>query len=462
MGNHYVSMLKFRNESKVCENPHKGWYHHYYDNGLTNYGSLLEEGDFLEDFPGLNHLYLRLAWSHLEPVEREFHWDVIDRIIDPWVAKGYGIAFRVTCKETTRDQIYATPEWVKQAGAKGEYFSNPWSKGWQNWEPDYGDPVFLEKLENFHGAFAERYDNKPWVEYIDIGSYGDWGEGHTQVSSKKDWPVWVLKEHVELHMRHYKNSTLVINDDHIGCRYVDTDSKEELLQYFIEKNLGFRDDSVCVMLYQDNSTGYSTLRFPEYFNHFWRKQPVDLELDHYGDVIRGGIWRNGLPFLAAVEEAHATYIGFHGDARRFLKDNPDISKRLANRSGYWYTIKGLEVPDDMGAGGQATVTIEWQNLGVAPCYYKYATEFVLLGVDDPSIQSVQLMTSDDNRFWNPGDLSKETYQITIPMNISSGVYRLKVRLYEDRNGSIQPIELALNDEIRDTDGYYDLTDIHIR
>jgi hypothetical protein len=181
-----ILLKKFWDESKVCNNPHKGWYHHYYDNGLANYGSLLKEGDFLEDFPGLNHIYLRLAWSYLEPVEGEFHWDVIDRIIDPWVSKGYGIAFRITCKETTKDQIFAAPKWVMDAGAKGEYFSNPWSKGWKNWEPDYGDPIFLEKLENFHKAFAERYDRKPWVEYIDIGSYGDWGEGHTQVGSKRD------------------------------------------------------------------------------------------------------------------------------------------------------------------------------------------------------------------------------------------------------------------------------------
>lgn len=318
MSNKYISLKKYRNESKVCENPYKGWYHHYYDNGLTNYGRLLKEGDFLEDFPGLNHIYLRLAWSYLEPIEGEFHWDVIDRIIGPWVSKGYKIAFRVTCKESAKDQTYATPKWVMEAGVKGEYFKNIWTGKWDNWEPDYGDPIFLEKLENFHKAFAERYDNQPWVEYIDIGSSGDWGEGHTQVSSKKDWPARVLKEHVEIHLRHYKNSILVINDDHIGCRYVDVDSQGELLDYFVEKDLAFRDDSVCVMLYQDNSTGYSTLRFPELFDKFWRKKPIDLELDHYQDVKEDGIWRSGLPFLAAVEEAHATYIGFHGDARTFF------------------------------------------------------------------------------------------------------------------------------------------------
>ena len=115
MSNKYISLKKYRNESKVCENPHKGWYHHYYDNGLTNYGRLLKEGDFLEDFPGLNHIYLRLAWSYLEPIEEEYHWDVIDDVINPWVSKGYKVAFRITCKESAEDQTYATPKWVMEA-----------------------------------------------------------------------------------------------------------------------------------------------------------------------------------------------------------------------------------------------------------------------------------------------------------------------------------------------------------
>ena len=66
-------------DRKICANPHKGWYHHYYDNALTVYGPLLKPDDFLTDFPGLNHIYLRVDWSHLEPAEGQFAWDVIDR-----------------------------------------------------------------------------------------------------------------------------------------------------------------------------------------------------------------------------------------------------------------------------------------------------------------------------------------------------------------------------------------------
>jgi hypothetical protein len=461
MNHRYISLKQQRNESKLCRNPHKGWYHHYYDNGLANYGSLLKEGDFLEDFSGLNHIYLRLAWSYLEPEEGKFSWGLLDKVIAPWVSHGYKIAFRITCKETAMEPIFATPEWVMQKGAKGEFHTNIWTGKWSSWEPDYGDPVFLDQLENFHKAFAERYDNKTWVEYIDIGSYGDWGEGHTQAGSKKDWPAWVLKEHVDLHQRHYKKSVLVINDDHTGCRYIDVASKPELLDYFVKKDLALRDDSVCVKLYQDNGTGYSTLRFPEMFDLFWRRKPVDIELDHYMDVKRYETWKDGFPLLAAVEESHATFIGFHGDARLFLAENPELIKRLANRAGYWYAIKGVEIPEKTDRGTTVTVCVEWQNIGVAPCYYRYDAELIIEGINKKDIRHRQLLGESDNRKWMPGEVSVEKYAIEVPASFEAGVYKIKIGLFERQDTQNRPIELALHDKIRDRDGYYEVADMMI-
>ena len=49
----------------------------------------------------MDHLYIRLAWAYLEPKEGQFDWAVIDRIIEKWTAHGLGIAFRISCKETS-------------------------------------------------------------------------------------------------------------------------------------------------------------------------------------------------------------------------------------------------------------------------------------------------------------------------------------------------------------------------
>jgi hypothetical protein len=62
---------------------------------------LLRPEDFLSDFPGLKHIYLRSDWSHLEPAEGQYQWDLIDRVIAPWTARGYRVSFRICCKETS-------------------------------------------------------------------------------------------------------------------------------------------------------------------------------------------------------------------------------------------------------------------------------------------------------------------------------------------------------------------------
>jgi len=163
------------NDRIPLKNPHKGWYHHYYDNHVERY--LLARDSDLLDFPGMDHLYLRLSWAYLEPQEGRFNWDVIDEVIDKWTARGFKIAFRISCRETGTDRVeqqYATPKWVIEAGAKGDYWLRGKRTGPEGpWEPVYDDPVFLEKLENLIKAFAARYDGRPWLRYVDIGSIGD-------------------------------------------------------------------------------------------------------------------------------------------------------------------------------------------------------------------------------------------------------------------------------------------------
>ena len=48
---------------------------------------------------------------------------------------------------------YATPKYVFDAGAAGTQFTCM--------EPDYGDPIYLEKLERFMAAYGETLQRHP-------------------------------------------------------------------------------------------------------------------------------------------------------------------------------------------------------------------------------------------------------------------------------------------------------------
>jgi hypothetical protein len=185
------------------------------------------------------------------------NWALIDNIINEYVPEGYGISFSITSKETGKYPIvvgqqkngvqYATPVWVEKAGAKGVVTE---AEGARSWSPQWDDPVYLEKLDNFHRAFAQRYDGKPWVRYVDIGSIGEWGEGHTSRSTQIPPTVKEVKENMDVYLKNYKHSLLVATDDllYYGKPEVET---QELYKYAVENGMTIRDDSPLVDYYLD-------------------------------------------------------------------------------------------------------------------------------------------------------------------------------------------------------------------
>ena len=353
----FYNLEKYWDSSVVCDNPHKGWEFHYFDNSIVVYHDKLKPGDYLKDFPGLRNIYLRFAWSYMEPREGKFNWQLIDTVINNWTARGYQVSFRITCKET-HDAVFATPEWVMKAGAKGNFRD---VEGRKSWEPDYGDPVLLQKLETFHKAFAARYDGKPWLAYVDIGSIGEWGEGHTAYSGWYDVPVWVVKKHIDIFKKYYKKTTLIISDDIMGQRDADDGSFDKILKYCLANGIGFRDDSNGVTWYVTLGFDYANIRSPEIFDLVWEHIPVILESGHYSEINIDNMWDNGKRLEKGIEETHATYISFHHWPREWLAENRDVAERLANKCGYWYFPKYAVLPDTLRKGSNANyLKLTWE------------------------------------------------------------------------------------------------------
>jgi hypothetical protein len=452
--------------ARVLVNPHKGWYHHYPDNHLNSY-KIARDEDLLE-FPGMDHVYLRLAWAYLEPREGQFDWAVIDRIIEKWTAHGLGIAFRISCKETSTDRIeqqFATPRWVMEAGAQGGHYSMGKATGPEGpWEPVFDDPVFLVKLDRFLAAFAARYDQKPWVRYVDVGSIGDWGEGHCWAGSRKPYGFAARKKHVDLYLKHFKHAPLVVSDDFVYEQGTAAERKA-LHQYVLTNGISYRDDSILVDWYVQSAKETFTVRSPEFFADSYLRTPTVFELEHYGTVKRQGNW-DGRPdssvaklgqgkkgpdyFRGALELLHASYIGYHGDARQWLTDNPELTKELLNRCGYWLFPKSIEMPESLAAGGTIPLILTMENRGVAPPYAPYELRLKLSGAGDPLVR----VLATDCRSWLPGTPVSTRYEVALPAGLKPGSYEVALGLFDVHPGKDRPVELALKTSLRDSEGYY--------
>ncbi|MEO0562196.1 MAG: beta-galactosidase [Chloroflexota bacterium] len=380
-GDNVVTVHPVDNGSALV-NPGMGWTVHYYSNLTCNYGCRLEPSDTLDDFPGVSTVYLRVPWAYLEPREGEYNWALLDTPAQRWVAKGKRVAFRVTCSENW--MAYATPRWVREAGARGTYYR--YGEGRVGsaeeadaWDPFFDDPIFLEKLEAFLAAYAARYDKSPYVAFVDVGTFGLWGEGHTHASSDQQ-SLETQKLHIDLHLKHFKNALLCISDDFAG--YDKPGRHFPITDYALANAVTLRDDSIITDPRPDGPPWYHA----EMAESFWPTMPVILEHQHYDACNRLGTWSPD-KIIESVEAYHASYMSIHGFPRPYLEENREMIDRINRRLGYriaplrvsWPSTLTIATPQDKfttdgdltgdGDVNQTfTVNWSWANKGVAPCY----------------------------------------------------------------------------------------------
>lgn len=359
------------NTDEALVNPGMGFYFYQYSNRLWAYGSQQKPGDTLDWFPGCSTIYFRLPWCELEPEEGDYRWDLIDTYAVPWIAKGKRIAFRITTCENR--YVYPTPKWVFDAGAKCKaYNMHDFAPNWTDetlYEPVYTDPVYLGKLEKFLKAFAARYDGKPYVDFIDIGSFGLWGEGHTFYTSKLDskQTLETVKIHMDLWRRCLPNSYLVICDD-VGFgaeESVNDDWIEkpdcEAMQYARKLGIGFRDDSVMVWKAPKQ---YQRDNWARLFAPF---SPVIVEHDHYVLTQRPGIWDDKW-LVGAIKAYRASWMSIHGFPEEYLRERADVVKEANKILGYRFELREAVYPSSVEIGEKFTIKAKWANVGVAKCY----------------------------------------------------------------------------------------------
>ncbi|MBP5617908.1 MAG: DUF4832 domain-containing protein [Clostridia bacterium] len=405
--------------------------------------------------PYLDHIYLRLPWSVLEPEEGKFNWDVIDKVANDFTAKGVGVAFRITCKEEGSYCPYATPEWVKKAGAAGKMIDDSKDgKHYESWEPDYGDAIFLAKLDNFHKAFAARYAGKDYVRYIDVGSYGTYGEGHNINSSNKTWPWDVIKQHFDIYAKYYPNDLVTVSDDFVGGGYVRSAGAngQKIRDYVLAHGWSWRDDSINGVSTVKSYADTDSVRSPFLFEEVWQTGDVVLELEHYSWVIaespkdnKVNLWNNGSILKAASKRTHAAYAGWHGFIEDFMVDgNIAYAEEMNNLLGYWFFLDKMDVAY---TGSRWTCRFSWRNEGFANAHKTYDLDLIL--TDAKGRDAVFNFKDFDCTKIMPGESLTTTNTVDLG-DLASGEYTLSIRMHKGDT----PVLLALDKEYKGEDGRY--------
>ena len=208
-------------------------------------------------------IYLRIPWSYIESEEGKFNWPVLDTPANV----GFPRANRSLSGSPQASPGPAGPH-PNGSIARGQGYNLRREGGTRRlgrWEPDFDDPVFLDKLGHFLAAMTVRYDGSPEVAFVDVGSLGVWGEGHTWGSTHRPITAATVKRHIDLYKRHFRKTLLVANDDMGGP---ETTGPSEAIEYAAAAGLTLRDDSILV---QGGNRAFFHAAWAQWF---WPKAPV--------------------------------------------------------------------------------------------------------------------------------------------------------------------------------------------
>lgn len=366
-----AAVVRPANTDEPLINPGMGFVHYAYSSRIWAYDTGLEPGDTLDWIPGTSVVYMRLPWSYLEPEEGVYRWDILDVKARPWIGQGKKVAFRFSVMDHTLESI---PEWAREAGIRGVrtgYRIKPDSGTW--FEPEWDDPVLLAKYEAFLRAFARRWDGNPDVAFVDIGSFGAFGEGHSKVLEEirrgpdgEERFNRLAKLHLDLARRCLPNMYLVVSDDIGGgwCR----DEDHPLMAYARKLGIGFRDDSIFCYDPPDCWT------HADWARKFARSSPVVVETGHHVRLHKAGGGDTPIEkwfpekILQNLVAYQASYYTVQSFPKHMWKMHAHLWKDLARRIGYRLELREVSFPDSVRAGEPVTIESTWVNVGVAPLY----------------------------------------------------------------------------------------------
>jgi hypothetical protein len=389
-------------------------------------------------------VYLRFNWAEAEPEQGHYNWKLIDEVIAAWKPRGAAVAMRVMTCNAHSAGYYSSPRWLFNAGCKGfEYLvggDDPTSGGKRipRLEPDYADPIYLEKHGAFLKALGERYDGRPDVEFLDIGSYGIWGEWHT----KNPAPVAVRKRIVDLYLQAFRKTPLVFMSD-----------DAEVLDYALAHGTGFRRDGLGSPWHEENWIGSKKYAGVTGMADTWKRAPIVFEW--FGDYayLQSRQWS----FDAAVSfmlRNHVTLI--NDNIGRVPPEAMPQLEKLARLAGARLVLRELAHERTVRRGARLDLRMTWANVGMGKLYHPSTLRFFLR---DPAGEAAFIGDSKANpRDWLPGE-QRLAESFLVPATLEAGQYRLAVAVV-DPGGQRGPFRLAI--DAPENQGRYELSKVNVK
>ncbi|WP_407449822.1 hypothetical protein [Fibrobacter sp.] len=319
-------------------------------------------------------------WNKLNPAKGVYDWTELEKLLNALAEHNMTYALRVLPYTPSfiksdfppQEDYDWTPPFVYEMGAKKIQIDLRGTE-YHAYAPVWDDSIYIWAAKEFAKALAEKYDGDPRIEYIDVRTFGEWGEWHTSHMLGSVMPAdSVLKDMLDYYASVFKKTQLVLPSNGFGDVYT-----HALNLGITKRDDGFigipgRPDTLLraynanLPTIAENIAGYRTMLT-------------------YDDLIPGGSQKwTAERWVDAITTAHLTYYVLDQDndcGYYFYKDNKALADSMSKVIGYNFTVTRAELltvaastagkSADTAVGNAATNTlsITVKNTGVAPCFF---------------------------------------------------------------------------------------------
>ncbi|MBU7439621.1 DUF4832 domain-containing protein [Paraburkholderia fungorum] len=384
-------------------NPGKGW---------ISYGDPSKKT--IEELSLTSLGYARFDWNQIQPDGAgHFDWSKIDAFINAWAAKGKKAAFGVMAGNTqSGGDGYVTPQWVFDAGVPERVFTIDGksdamigSPGVKREPRDYDNPIFMKFIEQLIQAMAVRYDGDPRIEFIDIRSFGNWGESFD-------------KAHLLLHLKYFKKTRLAQSSQNVLWS-----------EWIASHGVAVRRDGI------GGSHGEElrpALGLAPAIMEFWGSVPY---LD------KKGWWNDGRLISDSIEVGAPTYIQFPSGPSEILAKYNKLIERVTNRIGFHFFLKEASYRDSVSESMPFSMKLIWQNDGVSKIFAPCTTAVALIK-NSGEIVRVSAVSGSAPGNWAPGQLITEAGAADFS-GVQPGKYRIAIGLLSGEKEKIPSYRIAI-------------------
>lgn len=413
----------------VLKNPGKGWV-------LYNGSGNLTAQTTARASVGYN----RFNWIDLEPTEGNYNWSIIDSAIATYASYGMKFAFGVMADNTCSAGQYITPQWVFADGAASTTGTVSDCNGSKlRTTPVWNDPIFLAKYRAMLTAIAARYDGSPDIAWINVLSYGNWGElgASSYFQGSKDISESDFQsKHLQMFLDVFSKTQLIaITNGGLFSNAFD---------WAVQQGMGLQRCGI-----PDNSDG----------------SEVTPAYGHAPGVIEWtGSWTanhystSTLATDDAVAKASYENMGQWGsDAVAFLTDEQAYIDSEQNKLGYHFVLTSATVPGAITNGTTYQTSLTWNNKGLNYSYEPMRFAYALLDASNNVVAKYFPDTGANPQRLAPGTTT-ETPNLTFS-GVAPGVYKLAFGIFKDTSDANPTYNVAITG--RTSNGWYPLNSVTV-